>query len=63
MQARLPGEGGKALYAFWNGKLAEQLTAETAFALNPASGEYSCTALPWLPDWVQLVTCSLHTEA
>lgn len=58
MQARLSVDGQKDLYAFWGGKLAEQLASETDFVLNLASREYSRAVEPYLPPTVRFVTCT-----
>lgn len=57
MQAKLPVNGNKDLYAFWGSKLAEQLTTETDFVLNLASKEYSRAVEPYLPHTVRFLTC------
>lgn len=56
MQAKLPVNGYKDLYAFWGGTLAEQLATETDFVLNLASKEYSCAVEPHLPSTVRFLT-------
>ena len=58
MQAKLPVNGNKDLYAFWGSKLAEQLTTETNFVLNLASKEYSRAVEPHLPPTVRFLTCT-----
>ena len=58
MQAKLSVDGCKDLYAFWDGKLAEQLAAETDFVLNLASKEYSRAVEPHLPSAVRFLTCT-----
>lgn len=58
MQARLSLPGKKDLYAFWGGRLAEQLAAETDFVLNLASKEYSRAVEPHLPASVRFLTCT-----
>lgn len=58
MQAKLSANGCKDLYAFWGGKLAEQLSAETDFVLNLASKEYSRAVEPHLPQTVRFLTCT-----
>ncbi len=58
MQARLCVGGQKDLYAFWGGKLAGQLAAETDFVLNLASREYSRAVEPQLPRPVRLLSCT-----
>ena len=62
MQARLSVEGKKNLYAFWGGKLAEKLAAETDVVLNLASKEYSRAVEPHLPDAVRFLTCTFGEE-
>lgn len=58
MQARLPVDGCRDLYAFWGDKLARQLAAETDFVLNLASREYSRSVSPHLPSSVRFLTCT-----
>lgn len=58
MQARLSVDGQKDLYAFWGGKLAEQLAAETDLVVNLASKEYSRAVEPHLPGAVRFFTCT-----
>ncbi|WP_298017706.1 peroxide stress protein YaaA [uncultured Dysosmobacter sp.] len=58
MQARLSVDGGRDLYAFWGGKLADQLAAETGLVLNLASREYSRAVEPYLPSSVRFLTCT-----
>lgn len=58
MQAKLPVNGCKDLYAFWGSKLAEQLATETDFVLNLASKEYSRAVEPYLPHTVRFLTCT-----
>ena len=58
MQARLSVDGCRDLYAFWGGRLAEQLASETDFVLNLASREYSRAVEPHLPDTVRFLTCT-----
>lgn len=56
MQAKLPVGGAKDLYAFWGGRLAEQLKKEAGWVLNLASKEYSRAVTPYLPKDM-VVTC------
>lgn len=58
MQARLRVDGKKDLYAFWGGRLAAQLAAETDTVLNLASKEYSRAVEPHLPASVRFFTCT-----
>ncbi|WP_455581830.1 peroxide stress protein YaaA [Dysosmobacter sp.] len=58
MQARLSKDGGRGLYAFWGGRLADQLAAETDLVWNLASKEYSRAVEPYLPAGVRLLTCT-----
>lgn len=58
MQARLRVNGHQDLYAFWGGRLAEQLAAETDLVLNLASREYSRAVEPHLPPSVRFLTCT-----
>lgn len=62
MQARLSVDGHKDLYAFWGGKLAEQLAGETDFVLNLASKEYSRAVEPHLPPSVRFLTCTFGEQ-
>lgn len=62
MQARLSVDGHKDLYAFWSGKLAEQLAGETDFVLNLASKEYSRAVEPHLPPSVRFLTCTFGEQ-
>lgn len=57
MQARLSVDGCGDLYAFWGGRLARQLAAETDFVLNLASKEYSRAVEPHLSGRVRFLTC------
>lgn len=57
MQAKLAVGGCKNLYAFWGGKLAEQICDETDFILNLASKEYSRAVTAHLPRHVRVVSC------
>lgn len=56
MQAKLPVDGAKDLYAFWGGRIAEQLMRETDWVLNLASKEYSKAVTPYLPE-SSVLTC------
>ncbi|NCE65943.1 peroxide stress protein YaaA [Pseudoflavonifractor sp. 524-17] len=58
MGARLSADGFRDLYAFWGGRLAEALAAETDLVLNLASKEYSRAVVPHLPPAVRLITCT-----
>lgn len=58
MQAKLAVGVHRDLYAFWGGKLAKQLAAETDFVLNLASKEYSRAVEPHLPPTVRFLTCT-----
>lgn len=58
MQAQLTVDGCKGLYAFWGGRLAEQLAVETDVVLNLASKEYSRAVGPHLPPAVRMITCT-----
>lgn len=57
MQAKLAVDGSKDLYAFWGGRLAEQLAAEDGFLLDLASKEYSRAILPHLPGKAEVLAC------
>lgn len=56
MQAKLAVGGARNLYAFWGGRLAEQLAEEGDWVLNLASKEYSKAVLPYLPE-AAVLTC------
>lgn len=58
MQARLSADGCGDLYAFWGGRLADQLASETDFVLNLASMEYSRAVEPHLPPSVRYLSCT-----
>ena len=58
MQAKLAMGDAKDLYAFWGGRLAEQLAAETDWVLNLAAKEYSRAVGPHLPPGVRFLTCT-----
>lgn len=58
MQAKLSVDGAKDLYAFWGGRLAEQLAMETDCVLNLASKEYSRAVEAHLPPSVRFLTCT-----
>lgn len=62
MQAKLSVGGAKDLYAFWGGRLAEQLAAETGWVLNLASREYSRAVTPHLPPGVRVLTCTFGQQ-
>lgn len=57
MQARLPVDGGKDLYAYWGGRLARSICAETDVLVDLASREYSRSVIPHLPAGVRVLTC------
>lgn len=56
MQAKLSVGGKQDLYAFWGGRLAEQVGAEADWVLNLASKEYSRAVTPYLPG-ASVLTC------
>ena len=58
MQAKLPVDGCKDLYAFWGSRLADALAAESSTILNLASKEYSKAVAPHLPEHVRFITCT-----
>ena len=58
MQAALPVDGCRDLYAFWGDKLAAALAGECDLVLNLASKEYSRAVLPPLPPSVRHLTCT-----
>lgn len=62
MQARLPVDGGRDLYAFWGRKLADRLAEETDAVLDLASKEYSRAVQPFLPDEVRWITVVFGEE-
>lgn len=57
MQAGLSVDGCTDLYAFWGGKLANRLCAETDVILNLASKEYSRAVTAHLPKGVRVISC------
>jgi len=63
MQAKLPVQGEKDLYAYWGSSLAEHLLAETDCIVNLASKEYSQCISKYLPEGVRFVTCVFGEEA
>lgn len=62
MQARLPVDGARDLYAFWGDALARSLAEETDCLVNLASKEYSAAVSRYLPDGVRFVTCIFGEE-
>ena len=58
MQAKLPVNGRRDLYDFWDDAIARRLAAETDFVLNLASREYSRAVEPHLPQSVRFLTCT-----
>ena len=62
MQARLPVDGGRDLYAFWGRKLADKLAEETDAVLDLASKEYSRAVQPFLPPRVRWITVVFGEE-
>lgn len=58
MQAKLPVNGCKDLYAYWGDKLATQLCRETDWILNLASKEYSRVVTAYLPAGIRVVSCT-----
>lgn len=58
MQAKLSVNGCRDLYAFWGGRLADQLAREAGLVLNLASKEYSRAVEPYLPASVRFLTCT-----
>ena len=58
MQAKLPVDGAKDLYAFWGDSLARALLNETDCIVNLASKEYSVAVSKYLPDSVRFLTCT-----
>lgn len=62
MQARLRTEAAKDLYAYWGGRLAAALFAETDCIINLASKEYSVCVSRYLPDSVRFITCVFGEE-
>lgn len=57
MQARLAVGNYADLYAFWGGRLAARLAAETDCVLNLASREYSRAVTAHLPPGCRMLTC------
>ncbi|NCB63931.1 MAG: peroxide stress protein YaaA [Clostridia bacterium] len=62
MQAKLSVGGRRDLYAFWDGKLAHALAAETDLVLNLASQEYSRAVAAHLPERVRFLTCTFGEQ-
>nr|WP_325212387.1 peroxide stress protein YaaA [uncultured Oscillibacter sp.] len=58
MQSKLPADGCRDLYQFWDNLLARQLAVETDMVLNLASKEYSRAVEPHLPKGIRFVTCT-----
>ncbi len=58
MQAKLPVEGKKDLYGFWEDALTRALLKETDCILNLASREYSICVSKYVPDSVRFITCT-----
>lgn len=55
MQAKLAGDWGRDLYAFWGARLAAALAAETDLVLNLASEEYAKAVRRHLPPGCRMV--------
>ncbi len=62
MQARLPVNGAKDLYAFWDDRPAKQLFSETDCILNLASKEYSLCVSRYLIPGIRFITCVFGEE-
>lgn len=58
MQAKLPVDGAKDLYAFWGDCLARELLNETDCIVNLASKEYSAAVSKYVPDSVRFIGCT-----
>lgn len=57
MQARLSGNHGKDLYAFWKDRICCRLTEGEDWILNLASKEYSRVVEPYMPGSIPFITC------
>ncbi len=62
MQAGLPVEDAKDLYAFWGDSLASQLFSETDCIINLASKEYSQCVSRYLTPGIRFITCIFGEE-
>ena len=62
MQARLSVGGSKDLYAFWGGRLADALWAETDCIVNLASQEYSRCVSRFPVTGKRFITCVFGEE-
>ena len=62
MQARLSVGGSKDLYAFWGGRLADALWAETDCIVNLASQEYSRCVFRFPVPGKRFITCVFGEE-
>ncbi len=62
MQAKLPVDGKKDLYAFWGDTLARELAGETDCIVNLASKEYSVCVSQYLPSEIRFLTCVFGEE-
>ena len=62
MQAKLPMENAKDLYAYWGSRLAEHIFAETDCVLNLASKEYSLCISKYRPQNSRFITCVFGEE-
>lgn len=62
MQAKLPVDEKKDVYAFWGDRIAQALFAQTDCIVNLASKEYSVCVSRYLPPSVRFVTCVFGEE-
>ncbi len=62
MQAKLPVNGSKDLYAFWGDSLASALFEESDCIINLASKEYSQCVSRYLKPDIRFVTCVFGEE-
>ena len=62
MQAKLPVNGAKDLYGYWDDELAKHIFSETDCIVNLASKEYSVCISKYLPAHVRMVTCVFGEE-
>ena len=58
MQAKLPVNGAKDLYAFWGDSLAKVLWDEGDVVINLASKEYSRCVSQYVPEGKRFLTCA-----
>ena len=62
MQAKLPVNGAKDLYGYWDDELAKHIFSETDCIVNLASKEYSVCISKYLPAHARMITCVFGEE-